>query len=62
MNSELRNALEVLKRNCEKHAGENDCEGCDFAEKLGCYLTERVPEDYNLEKLEKFEIESECKE
>ena len=30
MNSELRNALEVLKRNCEKHAGENDCEGCEY--------------------------------
>lgn len=46
MNSELRNALEILKRNCEKYAGENDCKGCEFEEGLGCYLTSRVPEEY----------------
>lgn len=60
MNSELRNALEVLKRNCEGH--KEDCEGCILQSNFGCYLPEKLPEDYNLEKLEKFEIESECKE
>ena len=57
MNSELRNALEVLKRNCEGH--KEDCEGCILQSNFGCYLPEKLPEDYDLEK---FEIESECKE
>lgn len=56
MNSELTQALEVLKNNCKDH---KDCTGCELFNINGCYLIERVPEEYNLEK---FEIESECKE
>lgn len=50
MNSELRNALEVLKRNCEGH--KEDCEGCILQSNFGCYLTEKLPEEYRMEDLD----------
>ena len=50
MNSELRNALEVLKRNCEKY--KESCEGCILQSYFGCYLIEQVPEEYRLEDLD----------
>ena len=46
MNSELRNALEVLRNNCKEH---EDCIGCELFEMHGCgccYLNEKVPEEY----------------
>lgn len=52
MNSELRNALEVLKRNCEGH--KEDCKGCIFFIECyyGCYLMDKAPEEYRLEDLD----------
>ena len=43
MNSELVQALEVLKNNCKKY---EDCIGCELFDINGCYLTERVAEEY----------------
>ena len=43
MNSELVQALEVLKNNCKDH---KDCTGCELFNINGCYLIERVPEEY----------------
>ena len=43
MNSELVQALEVLKNNCKKY---EDCIGCELFDINGCYLTGRVPEEY----------------
>lgn len=58
MNSELRNALEVIVKNCEKN---EDCFTCELSTAYGCWLADKTPMSY-LEELEKFEIESECKE
>ena len=43
MNSEIVQALEVLKNNCKKY---EDCIGCELFDINGCYLTGRVPEEY----------------
>ena len=43
MNNEIMKALEVLKNNCKKHEG---CEGCELFDINGCYLVERVAEEY----------------
>ena len=43
MNRELTQALEVLKNNCKDH---KDCIGCELFDINGCYLTERVAEEY----------------
>ena len=43
MNSDLVLALEILKNNCKEH---KDCRGCELFNMYGCYLTEKVPEDY----------------
>ena len=45
MNSELVQALEVLKNNCKKY---EDCIGCVLydIDTYGCYLTGIAPEDY----------------
>lgn len=46
MNKEIKQALEVLKANCDKY--ENCNEGCDFYESYECYLYHRVPEEYEV--------------
>ena len=45
MNSEIVQALEVLKNNCKKY---EECIGCALydIDTYGCYLTEIAPEDY----------------
>lgn len=46
MNKEIKQALEVLKKNCEKYPGK--CLGCDLYNDDGCYLFNRVPEEYEV--------------
>ena len=43
MNNEIMKALEILKNNCKEH---EDCIGCELFDINGCYLTERVAEEY----------------
>ena len=46
MNNEIMKALEVLKNNCKKHEG---CEGCELFSIdtiYGCYLSDKIPEEY----------------
>lgn len=43
MNSKIVQALEVLKNNCKEH---EDCIGCELFDINGCYLVEKVAEEY----------------
>lgn len=43
MNSELRNALEVIVKNCEKN---EDCFTCELSTAYGCWLADKTPMEY----------------
>lgn len=58
MDKEIKQALEVLKKNCEKYP--RDCFNCDLyyidAREHACYLFNRVPEEYEVgEKVDKLQ-------
>ena len=48
MNSELKKALEVIGKNCEKN---EDCFTCELCTAYGCWLADKTPMSY-LEELE----------
>lgn len=52
MNSELKNALEILKKNCKGFKNCEDNGGCEFLGYYGCYLTNKTPEEYSEEDVE----------
>lgn len=51
MKIELVQALETLRQNCRQY--QHECFGCDlFSMKTGCYLYDKAPEEYDIDRLE----------